>query len=137
MVTPDDIAVELGRPTPDQASVEYRQWTDWISQALFLIKNRLGDPTLLDPEAVDYVVRQAVATHARHPDGASQVSVSVDDTNVLRSYGQPAGRIVILPEWWALLTDDSSDGYTFGSVQMYGQPDTSTPDVWTTTTTAP
>ena len=130
-VTPDEIAVELGRATPDAGTVTYQQWTQWISDALLLIKERLGDPTLLAQSTLDYVVRQAVATQVRRPDDATQVSVSVDDGNVARTYASGTGRVYIRDEWWALLDPDLNDS-TVGSTQMYGEPDVIEPDVWTT-----
>ena len=102
-VTPIEIAVELGRTTPDPSSVEYAQWEQWIADALYLIGKRLGDVTALDQGDVDYVVRQAVATHVRRPDDATQVAVSVDDGSVSKTYRTSRGRVQILDEWWALL----------------------------------
>lgn len=109
MVTPDDIAVELGRTAPDPASTEYAQWQQWIADALYLIRKRPGivfDD--LDPEDVDYVVRQAVAAHVRRPDDATQVAISVDDGSVSKMYRSSRGRVEIIDEWWALLTPAST-----------------------------
>lgn len=109
-VTPAEIAVELGRTTPDSSEVEYSQWEQWISDALFLIRKRLGPVEDLDAETVDYVVRQAVAAHARRPDDATTVQVAVDDANSSRTYKTSRGRVEILDEWWAMLSpaDDTS-----------------------------
>ena len=104
-VTPDDIAVELGRTAPGNADPEYAQWELWIADALFQIAKRPGlvfDD--LDPEIVDYVVRKAVVRHVRRPDDATQVSIGVDDGNVSKTYRSSAGDVVIKDEWWALLT---------------------------------
>lgn len=123
-VTPNDVAVELGRPTP--TSDQSAQWASWISQALFLIGNRLGDVSMLDPAAVDYVVLQAVAAHVRNPENATQVDVSVDDGSVSKRYASSFGRVTILDEWWDLLTPDGN-GYSgaftiapFGAVDRLG-----------------
>lgn len=109
-VTPDDIAVELGRTAPAAGSVEYAQWDRWIDDALLLIEARLGDPAGLDQTRLDYVVRQAVAMHVRRPDDATQVSVSVDDGSTSRMYRSSKGRVVILDEWWDLLGTDNKAG---------------------------
>ena len=103
-VTPNDVAVELGRPAPmgDQAV----QWASWISQALFLIGRRLGNVALLDQEAVDYVVLQAVAAHVRKPEDVTQVDVKIDDGSVTKRYASGSGRVAILDEWWDLMTPD-------------------------------
>lgn len=103
-VTPDEIAVELGRTTPDPTGPEYSQWELWITDARMLINARLGDLTALDQKRLDYVVRQAVAAHVRRPDDATQVAVSVDDGSVSRTYRSSRGRVEILAEWWALLS---------------------------------
>jgi len=113
-VTPDDIAVELGRTAPSTTTQEYAQWQRWIADALFLIGRRLGDVTLLDQEALDYVVRQAVATHVRRPDDATQVTVSVDDASSSRTYRSSRGRVEIIDEWWAMLapTDTTTRAFS-------------------------
>ena len=107
-VTPDDIAVELGRTAPPASDPEYAQWQRWISDALFLITKRLGPLAALDGETVDYVVRQAVVAHVRRPDDATQVAVSVDDGPGSKSYRSSRGRVEILDEGWALLMPAST-----------------------------
>ncbi|MFT3871070.1 MAG: hypothetical protein QM714_00255 [Nocardioides sp.] len=110
MVTPDDIAVELGRPLLDPGTLAIEQWEQWIADARMLIEARLGDLAALNQDRLDYVVRQAVAAHIRHPDDATQVAVSVDDGSVSRSYRSGRGRITILDEWWDLLSPKSNSG---------------------------
>lgn len=112
-VTPDDIAVELGRTAPDPSSTEFAQWELWIADALMLISARLGDVTLLDQDRLDYVVRQAVAAHVRRPDDATQVAVSVDDGSVSRTYRSSRGRVEIIDEWWSLLSPADSTARAF------------------------
>lgn len=124
-ITPDDIAVALGRPAPEVDSAEALQWAMWIADALMLIEARLGDPTLddLDPpiaEAkLDYVLREAVVAQVRRPDDATTVEVRVDDGSVGKTYRSSAGRVTIRDEWWDLL---SPDGVTNGafSITPYG-----------------
>ena len=112
-VTPEMIAVALGRTAPTDPSVEFDQWTMWIADALLLIEARLGDPSELDQAKLDYVVREAVVAHVRNPDSATQVSVSVDDASSSRTYRSSAGRISILDAWWDLLSPTSTSGKAF------------------------
>lgn len=112
-VTPDDIAVELGRTAPDGDSVEYAQWELWIADALFLIGRRLGDVSELDQPTLDYVVRQAVAAHVKRPDDSTQVAVTVDDGSVSRTYRSSRGRVEIIDDWWALLSPTDTTGKAF------------------------
>lgn len=112
-VTPDDIAVELGRTAPESTSPEYAQWEMWIADALMLIGARLGDVTALDQTRLDYVVRLAVAAHVRRPDDATQVAVSVDDGSVSRTYRSSRGRVEIIDDWWALLSPTDTTGKAF------------------------
>jgi len=112
-VTPEMIAVALGRTAPDFGSVEFEQWSMWVSDALMLIEARLGDPALLDQAKLDYVVREAVAAHVRHPDDATQVTLSIDDASSSRQYRTSYGRVRILDEWWNLLAPAQSSGRAF------------------------
>lgn len=119
-VTPNDIAVELGRTAPAANSPEYAQWQMWIADALMLIAARLGDTTLLDQGRLDYVVRQAVAAHVRRPDDATKVDVSVDDGSISRTFRSGRGRVEILDEWWALLDPDGARSSGAFSIRPYG-----------------
>lgn len=112
-VTPEMIAVALGRTAPDSDSTEFAQWSMWIEDALMLVEARLGDPAALDQAKLDYVVREAVAAHVRHPDDATQVTVSVDDASSSRQYRTSYGRVRILDEWWNLLSPEQSRGRAF------------------------
>lgn len=118
-VTPADIARELGRATPLESDVEYARYETWISDALFLIRSKLGPIEDLDAETVDYVVRQAVVAHARRPDDATQVTIGVDDANSSRTYRTSKGRVEIIDDWWALLSPpDNTSGRAF-SIRPY------------------
>ena len=112
-VTPEMIAVALGRTAPESDSVEFAQWEMWIADALLLIEARLGDPAELDQAKLDYVVREAVVAHVRNPDSATQVSVSIDDGSSSRTYKTSAGRIAILDLWWDLLSPTDTSGKAF------------------------
>lgn len=108
-VTPDVIAVALGRTAPLGDTPEYEQWMMWVSDALMLIEARLGDPAALDQAKLDYVVREAVVAQVRRPDDATQVAISVDDGSVSRTYRTSSGRVEIRDEWWALLSPDNGE----------------------------
>ena len=121
-VTPETIAVALGRTTPESGSLAYEQWLMWIDDALMLInarKTELAVTTDLDANTLDYVVREAVAAHVRRPDDATQVTVSVDDGSMSKTYRSGRGRVEILDEWWALLGLTPPTGGAF-SVSMVG-----------------
>ena len=116
-VTPTDIGVALGRAFTD---ADDAQWTLWIADALLLIEARLVLADL-DVAKLDYVVREAVVAHIRHPDDATQVSVSIDDGSSSRTYKSGKGRVVILDEWWNLLSPaDSLVAFTIDTVSSTG-----------------
>ena len=129
-ITPEDIAVELGRPTPAADSTEFAQWSTWINDARYLIGKRLGDLALLDQGDVNYVVRMAVAEHARHPGNETQRTVSVDDGSTSMTYRSGVGRVVIPDELWGLLDPDMANESGVGSTQLYGEPDPPPYDPW-------
>jgi hypothetical protein len=110
-VTPATIAVALGVAAPEEDSPEYQQWALWIADAYMLIAARVASLDVDEPDEakVDYVVREAVVAHIKHPDDATQVTISVDDGSSSRSYRSGKGRVTILDEWWILLglTDNS------------------------------
>lgn len=113
-VTPETIGVALGRSGTD---AEEAQWTLWIADALMLIEARLGDPDELDQAKLDYVVREAVLAYIRHPDDATQVSISIDDGSTSKTYRSGGGRVRILDEWWSLLSpEDSLVAFTIDTV---------------------
>ena len=112
-VTPETIAVALGRTAPAEGSAEYLQWSLWIEDALMLIEARLGDLALLDEARLDYVVREAVSLQVRRPDDATQVTISVDDASTSRTYRSGVGRVTILDEWWNLLSPVAATGKAF------------------------
>lgn len=106
-VTPEMIAVALGVAAPASGSVQEQQWEMWIADALMLIEIRadsLGiNVDAIDEAKLDYVVREAVVSHVKRPDDATQVTISVDDGQTSRSYRSGQGRVVIRDEWWVLL----------------------------------
>lgn len=115
-----DIETALGRTLN---STEQAQATQWIADALMLIEVRLGDPADLNPDALDYVVREAVVARFRNPDGYQ--SETIDDYTY--RHGTETRRVTILDEWWNLLSPNvESERY---SVRPGFEPDTTTA-VW-------
>lgn len=116
-VTPGMLAVALGQAAPEPGSITEQQWNLWIDDALMLIDLRVQSLGLVEPidEAkLDYVVREAVVSHIRKPDDATQVTVSVDDASSSRTYRSGKGRVSILDEWWVLLgLVESSGAFAF------------------------
>lgn len=125
-VTPEAIAVELGRATPDAGSPTWQQWQGWIDRAIRAIRTRatrLGvDFASLDPDAVNDVVTYAVARRiTRPPDGAESTTdqINVDDGTVMQTRRWQAGMgdIFILDQWWDHLglAEPDIDGWS-GSI---------------------
>ncbi len=115
-VTPATIAVALGRTAPDSGSAVESQWDMWIADALMLVQARVDsiDPVpTVDATVLDYVIREAVVAQVRRPDDAMQVTTSVDDGSVSKTYRTSSGRLSILGEWWAMLGLTESSGRAF------------------------
>jgi len=108
-VTVANVATTLLRSPPAEASLDWAAWTMWIDDARRQIKNRLGDLALLDQDDLDYVVRESVALKVKRPDPATQISVSIDDGTISKSYEKGAGQVTITDEWWDLLTPEAVD----------------------------
>lgn len=105
-VTPAMVAVALGVAAPTSGSTTEAQWQMWLDDALMLIEARAEQLDLtdeLDAAKVDYVVREAVVDHIKHPDNATQVTISVDDASSSRTYRSSQGRVRILDDWWVFL----------------------------------
>lgn len=113
--TPDAIAAELGRDEMD--AIERAQIQRWIDDAAFLIRQRVPDGRVIDPDALDYVVRKAVIAVADRPGGGVQSeSIQVDDGMHTTRYERGPRRVTITPEWWKLL--GLSEGGAAFSVDM-------------------
>jgi hypothetical protein len=104
-ITPEKVAINIGRTTPDDGSVIDLQWRMWIADALMLIQTRADGLSVTDvPQAkLDYVIREAVSDHVKRPDDATQVTVSIDDGSTSKTYQSGAGRVRITDEWWMML----------------------------------
>ncbi|MDO5500318.1 MAG: hypothetical protein Q4F67_11645, partial [Propionibacteriaceae bacterium] len=108
LVTPSDIAIELGRPSPEQGSPTEAQWARWIDRAYRQIRTRAESLGVtyasLDPDVVGDVVTYAVVRRATRPaDGAESTTdqIGVDDGswNQTRRFPSGLGDILILDEW--------------------------------------
>lgn len=123
-VTPATIAVALGLAAPASGSVTEERLQMWIGDALMLVQVRydsLDDDTItVDQALLDYVIREAVTAHAQRPDSSTQVSTSVDDATVAKTYSTGKGRVTILDEWWTLLGLGTSSGSGAFSFRPYG-----------------
>lgn len=112
LATIEDVALELGEPTPTGAKAN--QWQVWLNRAERLIVRRFGSLDGLDPATVSDVEAMAVAAKAARPDAATQVDMQVDDGRVSKRYESSTGRVEILDEWWAMLapvTDGTSGAF--------------------------
>lgn len=119
-----DIETALGRTL---SAEEQAQANQWITDALMLIEVRLGDTSLLNQQALDYVVREAVVARFRNPDGFQ--SESIDDYTY--RHGNETRRVTILPEWWELLSPSGVSGAFSTRPSFEADPE---PDRWVTTT---
>lgn len=111
-VTVDDVQTTVGRAL---TQAERDQAAQWITDALVIISHGPDgrgsiDTSTLDGPTLDLVVREAVAARIKRPDSATQVSVSVDDAQVSRTYASGTGQIEILPIWWGWLLPDLTSG---------------------------
>lgn len=103
-VTSNDVATTLGRTL---STSEAAQVAQWINDALLLIRIRAQRERVtvasLDQDVVDLVVREAVAARVKKPDASKQVSITVDDGQVSKTYESATGQIEITNEWWEML----------------------------------
>lgn len=119
MVTWTQVQTNLGRTL---TTAQQQQAGLWITQAQALIQARLGDLALLDQAILDMVVTEAVTLRLRNPEGVRRRSVAVDDGRVETEMSEASGQLVILDDWWALLTPRSQGG-AFSVTPAY-EPDT-------------
>lgn len=123
-VTPATIAVALGQAAPASGSFTEQRYAMWIADALMLVQLRYDslddDALVVNQDLLDYVVREAVVAHAQRPDDSTQVSTSVDDASVSKTYRTGKGRVTILDEWWTMLGLGTASGSAAFSFQPYG-----------------
>lgn len=116
VVAYQDVEISLGRLLSGE--MEIAQVIQWIEGAELQIRLRLGELSLLDQDALAFVVREAVAARARNPEAYQYEAI--DDYR----YGMPkeSRTIAILDEWWEMLAPTSrAAAYT---VRPTFEPDT-------------
>lgn len=116
-----DVAVALGRPIASEDQQAQVEW--WLSGVEMFIVARLGPVADLDGDAVKYVEAEAVAKKVRRSssDGASSITVNVDDGGVTRRFENHVSADDITDEWWGLLDPDVGGGAF--TVRAYFEPD--------------
>lgn len=134
-VYPHDIAVAIGRDPSSLTAEQASQWQLWIDDARLLILARLRRETgpadelsSLDQPTLDYVVRESVVHHIRHPDDATQVDVQIDDGRVSKRFASSTGRVTIRAEWWELLFPGAEESAF--TVTPYASADTPVVTEW-------
>jgi hypothetical protein len=112
-----DVQDSLGRPITSAG--EIAQVNMWLDDAELQIRLRLGDVTLLDQEVLAFVEREAAILKIRNPDGKQ--SEGIDDYNYRRNEDNARGQVVILDEWWLMLSPNTGSGGAF-SITAAGDP---------------
>lgn len=104
VATYEDVAVALGRPISTEAEQAQVEW--WLTGVELILGARLGDVSALNQEALRYVEAEAVAAKVdrRSAQGASSITVNVDDGGVTRRFESPITAGDITDEWWNLLS---------------------------------
>lgn len=117
-----DVEVALGRPISTEAEQAQVEW--WLNGVELFIVARLGPVADLSEDAVKYVEVESVAAKVRRSatDGASSITVNVDDGGVTRRFENPVSADDITDEWWGLLDPDTGGGAF--SVRPYFEADT-------------
>lgn len=122
-VTPNDVALELGRPIPldPQQSDQFASWIDRTERMIRRRADRLGVAWEdVDPQTLDDVILLVVAKHAQNPEAVESYDISVDDGREMRRY-RSSGELTITDEWWGWLFPDMTSGAF--STRPYGAPD--------------
>lgn len=118
MITPDDVAVEMGKAslTPTEQS----QIGQWIGDAVGIIDARY--PAGVDMLLKDRAVRTSVARYASQPkDGVTAHEVGVDDARTVRRYssGSRLSLDDILAAWWPQFDGQQPQGQAFSISPSY------------------
>lgn len=116
-VTASDIATSLGRSL---TTAEQAQADQWITDAYMLIQIKFGDGYAdLEADLVDYVVRESVSNRFRSGanNGASSISVAVDDGTVTRRWENSTGESADswLLDGWVDLLSPARDSVAFST----------------------
>lgn len=112
------VGIALGRTL---TATEVGRVELYAAEALTIIRKRLGDPDLLDTDALNTVIRRAIQPLIirKDADGAVETQVTIDDGTIRRRYSehdssQSLAGITIDDDGWALLTpaDRASRAFT-------------------------
>lgn len=112
VATWQEVAVALGRPSSDFTADQQAQIDWWLDGIELFIANRLGPVADLDETTVKYVEVEAAAAKVLRAQnqGASSITVSVDDGGVTRRYENSVSADDITDDWWNLLDPDANAG---------------------------
>ena len=114
---PSEVAANLGRPITTAETAQIELWIGWSEATVARPLRALCN---LDKSTLRMVVFAGVTRRVRMPEPLTQVSTSVDDGSVAKTYARSSGLIEILPEWWEALGWVASSAFT---VTPYGAPD--------------
>lgn len=115
----DDVQTTLGRRI--ETAEEINQVNAWIADTELCISVRLGDLSLLNRDALRFVIKESVARRVRNPEG--KTTERIDDYSYTLSAESAKASLYILEEEWALLAPSSGLG---------GFPPVLHPQWWTT-----
>lgn len=123
--SPEDVAIELGRPTSSITDAEREQWTAWLERVERSIRRRfrregldldnqinIGDPSI--EEVVDVEVA-VVSRRVRNPEGLTSTTVTIDDGTITRrreGADDALGLDLTDIEWEALLPRSEPQAFT-------------------------
>jgi len=115
--TENDVAAELGRPTPTDPTV-VAQWRRWLTRIENMIVARI--PDLVDritageiqQGLVADVEASAVARKILNPEGLRQITKAIDDGSVTKLIDQSrsTGELGLTEDEWALLLPTADSG---------------------------
>jgi hypothetical protein len=108
------VAIALGRPTADFSSEQQGQINYWLNGVELVLGSRLGPVSELDQATLRYVETEVVAAKVRRlaEDGATSVSVSVDDGTVTRRYESVTAADATADMWSMFGLGGASTAYT-------------------------
>lgn len=126
VATWQDVAVALGRPSTAFTADQQAQVGYWLDGVELLIRSRLGAIEALDSEVVRYVETEVVAEKARPflatTDGATSVSVALDDGTVTRRYESVRASDVTSELWGLFGLGVTGTAYTVAVGSPLDQP---------------
>ena len=98
------LEAELGRTLTD---IETTQAAQRVNGALVVIRGRLGqDLAGVADDTLVYVLSEVLFARSRNPEGFQ--SEAIDDYTY--RHGAETRRVMILPEWWELLSPSRESG---------------------------